>query len=185
MLNCAHLESERKGVVASRPSFARYAIYFTPQPGTALASFGRSWFGRANDGATLQAFSDAGFAGTGFAKVAAVPGRYTGLHALFKAPFVLREGIALDALKSRLDQLRRTAQTRRNRSADTRACRALSRASPGRADAAARVACRAMRRRLRRFRRTHDRRPTARRMRAPISATISACCWRASAIPSC
>jgi len=102
MLNCAHLESERKGVVASRPSFTRYAIYFTPQPGTALASFGRSWFGRANDGATLQAFSDAGFAGTGFAKVAAVPGRYTGLHALFKAPFVLREGIALDALKSRL-----------------------------------------------------------------------------------
>ena len=102
MLNCAHLESERKGLVASRPSFARYAIYFTPQPGTALASFGRSWFGRANDGATLQAFSDAGFAGTGFAKVAAVPGRYTGLHALFKAPFVLREGIALDALKSRL-----------------------------------------------------------------------------------
>ena len=102
MLNCAHLESERKGVVASRPSFARYAIYFTPQPGTALASFGRSWFGRANDGATLQAFSDAGFAGTGFAKVAAVPGRYTGLRTQFKAPFVLREGIALDALKSQL-----------------------------------------------------------------------------------
>ena len=70
MLNCAHLESERKGVVASRPSFTRYAIYFTPQPGTALAAFGRSWFGRANDGATLQAFSDSGFAGTGFAKVA-------------------------------------------------------------------------------------------------------------------
>src|SRR4029077_16969736 len=102
MLNCAHLESGRKGVVASRPSFARYAIYFTPQPGTALASFGRSGFARANEGATLRAVSDAGFAGTGFAKVAAVPGRYTGLHALFKAPFALREGVGLDALKTRL-----------------------------------------------------------------------------------
>ena len=60
MLNCAHLENERKGAATCRPSFARYAIYFTPQPGTALAAFGRSWFGRANDGITLQAFSDAG-----------------------------------------------------------------------------------------------------------------------------
>ena len=64
MLNCAHLENERKGAAACRPSFARYAIYFTPQPGTALAAFGRSWFGRANDGITLQAFSDAGLSGT-------------------------------------------------------------------------------------------------------------------------
>jgi len=102
MLNCAQLENERKGVATTRPSLARYAIYFTPQPGTALAAFGRSWFGRANDGATLQAFSDSGFAGTGFAKVPAVPGRYTGLYAQFKAPFALRDGIALDALKHRL-----------------------------------------------------------------------------------
>ncbi|MGH6749221.1 MAG: DUF1045 domain-containing protein, partial [Methyloceanibacter sp.] len=80
----------------------RYAIYFTPQPGTALAAFGRSWFGRANDGATLQAFSDSGFAGTGFAKVPSTPGRYTGLHALLKAPFALRDGTGVDALKSRL-----------------------------------------------------------------------------------
>jgi hypothetical protein len=102
MLNCAHVESDRKGVATPRSSLARYAIYFTPQPGTALAAFGRSWFGRANDGATLQAFSDAGFAGTGFAKITSVPGRYTGLHALFKAPFALRDGFALEALKSRL-----------------------------------------------------------------------------------
>jgi hypothetical protein len=102
MLNCAHIESDQKGVTTSRSSVTRYAIYFTPQPGTALAAFGRSWFGRANDGATLQAFSDSGFAGTGFAKVPSVPGRYTGLHALFKAPFALRDGMGVDALKSRL-----------------------------------------------------------------------------------
>jgi len=102
MLNCAHIESDQKGVAPSQSSVTRYAIYFTPQPGTALAAFGRSWFGRANDGATLQAFSDSGFAGTGFARVPSAPGRYTGLHALFKAPFALREGIGVDALKSRL-----------------------------------------------------------------------------------
>jgi hypothetical protein len=102
MLNCAHLENDRKGVATSRSSFARYAIFYTPQPGSALAAFGRSWFGRANDGATLQAFSDSGLSGTGFAKVPQAAGRYTGLHAQFRAPFALREGIGLETLKHRL-----------------------------------------------------------------------------------
>jgi hypothetical protein len=102
MLNCAHLDQQRKGPASSQASFARYAIYYTPQPGTALAAFGRSWFGRANDGVTLQAFSDAGLSGTSFAKLAPAPGRYTGLHALFRAPFALRDGVGLDAVKARL-----------------------------------------------------------------------------------
>jgi len=103
MLNCAHLDNQHQaGAASSRSSFARYAIYYTPRPGTALASFGRSWFGRANDGATLQAFSDSGLPGSGFAKIPAAPGHYTGLHALFRAPFGLREDAGLDALKSRL-----------------------------------------------------------------------------------
>jgi hypothetical protein len=103
MLNCAHLDDQRQEGAASDPSnSARYAIYYTPQPGTALAAFGRSWFGRANDGATLQAFSDTGLTGSGFAKIPAVPGRYTGLHALFRAPFLLRDDVDLDALRSRL-----------------------------------------------------------------------------------
>ena len=102
MLNCAHLENELKGAAPSRSSYARYAIYYTPQPGTALAAFGRSWFGRANDGVTLQAFSDAGLSGTSFAKLATAPGRYSGLHALFRAPFALRDGFGPDALKTRL-----------------------------------------------------------------------------------
>ena len=103
MLNCARLESQHQQDAASlRSSFTRYAIYYTPKPGTALASFGRSWFGRANDGATLQAFSATGLPGSGFAKVPAAPGRYTGLHALFRAPFALREDVGLDALKARL-----------------------------------------------------------------------------------
>ena len=69
MLNCAHVDRQREGAAPSRSSYARYAIYYTPQPGTALAAFGRSWFGRANDGVTLQAFSDAGLSGTSFAKL--------------------------------------------------------------------------------------------------------------------
>ncbi len=102
MLNCAHLDIRRKDTAAGRTSPARYAIYYTPQPGTPLAAFGRSWFGRANDGVTLQAFSEAGFSGVGFVKIPAMPGRYTGLHALFKAPFGLREGFGPDALRTRL-----------------------------------------------------------------------------------
>ncbi len=101
MLNCAYLEPQRKGA-SVKASLARYAVYYTPQPGTALASFGRSWFGRANDGVTLQAFSEAGLSGASFARIPAAPGRYTGLHALFKPPFALREGFGPDALRTRL-----------------------------------------------------------------------------------
>jgi hypothetical protein len=94
------LDSDGKG--ARQPSFVRYAIYYTPRPGTALAAFGRSWFGRANDGATLQAFSEKGLTGTGFAKLPMASGRYGGLHAAFKAPFALREDIGLEGLRARL-----------------------------------------------------------------------------------
>ena len=100
MFNCVQIDQHRKGAVPSRSNHTRYAIYYTPQPGTALAAFGRSWFGRANDGVTLQAFSDAGLSGTSFAKLAVAPGRYTGLHALFRAPFAPRDGIGLDAINS-------------------------------------------------------------------------------------
>jgi hypothetical protein len=103
MLNCARLENRNPEVAAPGGSrFARYAIYYTPQPGTVLAAFGRSWFGRANDGATLQAFSAAGLNNGNFAQVHPRPGRYTGLHALFRAPFALREDIDPEALRARL-----------------------------------------------------------------------------------
>jgi len=102
MLNRAHHDSEAKGAPTCRSSFVRYAIYYTPQPGTALAAFGRSWFGRANDGATLQAFSARGLSGASFARVPTAPSRYSGLHSVFKAPFALRHGVGAEALKTRL-----------------------------------------------------------------------------------
>jgi hypothetical protein len=83
-------------------SFVRYAIFYTPQPGTPLAAFGRSWFGRANDGVTLQAFSEAGLTGTSAPRKPTAAARYSGLHAVFKSPFQLRDGMGPDALKVRL-----------------------------------------------------------------------------------
>jgi len=104
MFNCARVDNQfREGDTSDRSGYARYAIYYTPQPGTALAAFGRSWFGRANDGATLQAFSTSGL--TGIATHPAAPGRYTGLHALFRAPFSLRDDVAIDELRTRLTTL--------------------------------------------------------------------------------
>jgi Protein of unknown function (DUF1045) len=100
MLDRAQFDNELK--CAHQVNFVRYAIYYTPQPGIPLAAFGRSWFGRANDGATLQAFSDAGLANTAAVKPLSASSRYSGLHAVFKAPFCLREGMGPDALKARL-----------------------------------------------------------------------------------
>jgi uncharacterized protein DUF1045 len=103
MLNCARVEKQQQtGPASSRLGFSRFAIYYTPQPGSALAAFGRSWFGRANDGATLQAFSSAGLPDSGITPIASLPGRYTGLHALFLAPFALRDNVSLDDVRTRL-----------------------------------------------------------------------------------
>lgn len=112
MLNRAQLENESND--AHQANFVRFAIYYTPQPGTPLAAFGRSWFGRANDGATLQAFSEAGLSGTAAVQPLSARSRYGGLHAVFKAPFSVRDGIGVDALKARLISFagrRRQAET--------------------------------------------------------------------------
>src|SRR5262245_19668985 len=99
MLDRAQLYKELNG--AHHANFVRYAIYYTPLPGSPLSAFGRSWFGRANDGATLQAFSDAGLTGAAAIKPLTGASRYSGLYAVFKAPFCLREGMGQDALKAR------------------------------------------------------------------------------------
>jgi len=102
MPNQAHRDRQHAGAESSQSHFARYAVFYTPKPGTALAAFGRSWFGRANDGVTLQAFSDAGLSGTSFARLASASRRYPGLHAPVRAAFTPRDGIGLDAIRTRL-----------------------------------------------------------------------------------
>jgi hypothetical protein len=99
MLDRAQYRDEFKG--APQPSFVRYAIFYTPQPGTALSAFGRSWFGRVNDGATLEAFSDSGLS-SAFTRLPTAVSRYSGLHAVFKQPFALKSDTTAEALKARL-----------------------------------------------------------------------------------
>jgi hypothetical protein len=111
MLNRAQLDKDLTG--AHQANLVRYAIYYTPRPGTPLAAFGRSWFGRANDGVTLQAFSEAGLAGA-CPKTTVSHGNYPGLHAVFRNSFRLRDGIGTDALKGRLISF-----TRRRRPVET------------------------------------------------------------------
>jgi hypothetical protein len=79
-----------------------FSICFTPRPGSALAQFGRSWFGRVNGGATLQAFSMSGLGGVASIGSAPMPGRHLGLHAPFFAPVPLRKGVRLDEVRTHL-----------------------------------------------------------------------------------
>ena len=100
MLDRAQLDTELKS--AHQANFVRYAIYYTPQPGTPLAAFGRSWFGRANDGVTSRLSRTQVSPAPLASSRCCIAGRYTGLHAVFRAPFGLRDGMGPDALKARL-----------------------------------------------------------------------------------
>jgi Protein of unknown function (DUF1045) len=74
--------------------FQRYAIYWTPEPGSDLAAFGERWFGE-----------PAQFTGLGAelaARAVKAPARY-GLHATLKAPFALKEGTSATDLQHALD----------------------------------------------------------------------------------
>lgn len=87
---------------SSQPGRTRFAICFTPRSGSALAAFGRSWFGRANDGATLQAFSAFGPDVLPDSNISPFPHRYLGLHAPFVSPCALRDDASLEKVRTRL-----------------------------------------------------------------------------------
>ena len=97
MLNSAQREQREErsfGPVTAAPT--HFSICYTPRPGSALAQFGRSWFGRANDGSTLQAFSASSADGHARDSITPTPGRYFGLHAAFTAHAPLRIDARLD-----------------------------------------------------------------------------------------
>ncbi len=73
--------------------FQRYAIYWTPAPKTAMATFGALWFG---------GFEPFGLAPDLIARAIKAPAGY-GLHATLKAPFRLKDGISPQALCDALD----------------------------------------------------------------------------------
>ena len=74
--------------------YSRYAIYWIPEPGSALAVFGESWF--------AQAAQMTGLAPEFAARAVAAPARY-GLHATLKAPFPMRRDMSAEALQHALD----------------------------------------------------------------------------------
>lgn len=93
----------------SEPSFARYAIYYAPEPGSPLAQFGRTWLGY--DGETGAAVADRQDYGLGpefVARITATPRRY-GLHGTLRAPFRLAPGVQTHEL---VDALMAFAATR-------------------------------------------------------------------------
>lgn len=71
---------------------ARYAIYFAPPPGSALATFGADWLGRdcADSTPHTQPAVD-GMTPERLAEITASP-RYYGFHATLKPPFALADG---------------------------------------------------------------------------------------------
>lgn len=80
----------------------RYAIYWAPQAGSALAELGEAWLGRSTEAATVAARpAVAGFSATALDAITAEPRRY-GLHATLKPPFRLAAGWRAEGLAKAL-----------------------------------------------------------------------------------
>lgn len=83
--------------------FARYAIYYMPDPSGSFWSAGSRWLGRdAMSGQTLPRPSLPGLAGTNTDRLTAGPRRY-GFHGTLKAPFAAAYAGAEDDLLVALD----------------------------------------------------------------------------------
>ena len=83
----------------------RYAIYFTPTPGTPWWNFGAHWLGR--DECTNHALVQPALAeipAQQLLQLTAYPRRY-GFHATLKAPFTLRDGVTETELLARMRTL--------------------------------------------------------------------------------
>lgn len=77
---------------------SRYAIYYAPEPDTALFRFARTWFGRDPiTGEELQAGDVSELSHAEWME-AVLPPRMYGFHATLKPPFRLADGISLDRL---------------------------------------------------------------------------------------
>lgn len=79
--------------------FARYALYYAPQAGSALERLGSAWLGY--DAAAGRALARPALADLDDPDLVAAPARY-GLHGTVKAPFRLAEGRAVEALDAAL-----------------------------------------------------------------------------------
>jgi hypothetical protein len=76
----------------------RYAIYFAPEPGSLLDTFGRQWLGRDMSGNTADGqMTVPGVSRERLAQLTETPRRY-GMHATLKPPFALAPGATLEGL---------------------------------------------------------------------------------------
>ncbi|MFL4468849.1 DUF1045 domain-containing protein [Tateyamaria armeniaca] len=82
--------------------FTRYAIYYTPAPGTPLADFGARWLGW--DSADGVARPHPKMNGLDVAHITARPRKY-GFHGTIKPPFYLAEGTTAQGLSDAVDAL--------------------------------------------------------------------------------
>ncbi len=77
----------------------RYAVYFAPRPGSALADFGMRWLGwDAERGQPAPRAFTNGFAEDEFDRATASPLRY-GFHGTLKPPFRLTDGTTYEELR--------------------------------------------------------------------------------------
>lgn len=82
----------------------RYAIYFAPDPSSALWQAGSRWLGRdAIDGMRYPPPDVPGLTPPRVAQITEAPRRY-GFHATLKAPFALAEGRSLESLLAEVDR---------------------------------------------------------------------------------
>lgn len=79
--------------------FKRYAIYYTPAAGTALADFGADWLGWDSAAGAVRVHPDV--PGVDMAEITATPRKY-GFHGTIKPPFRLADGASPDALADAL-----------------------------------------------------------------------------------
>lgn len=86
--------------------FTRYAVYYTPEPGTPLADFGAAWLGW--DSATGRPVAHPHVAGVEVPAATATP-RHYGFHGTIKPPFRLADGETEGQLQEELAALCATA----------------------------------------------------------------------------
>ena len=93
-------------------SFARYAIFWLPPADSALAAFGRDWFGTCPDRGKTRTPASFGLPETLVATAVERPRRYT-LHGTIVAPFRPAEGVSAQLLADELCAFcaRRTARS--------------------------------------------------------------------------
>lgn len=90
-----NLAATRKSALGSQPAFERYAIYFAPRNGTALAALGDRWLGLDSSTGDKLPMPN---------PWVSAPRRY-GFHATLKAPMRLARGVDLPQLLDAVSNL--------------------------------------------------------------------------------